>query len=557
MQRRNFLKTGSLAGLTLTAIATGSCNLTSSDKKSGEASATENPDDFALNEATIDLLQQKMQSKEYTARSIAELYLKRIDNIDKAGPKLNAVIELNPDALSIADAMDKERADGKVRGHLHGIPVLIKDNINSGDKMHTTAGSLALGDNFAAKDAFIIQQLRAAGAVLLGKTNLSEWANFRSTRACSGWSSRGGQTKCPYILDRNPSGSSAGSGSAVAANLCAIAIGTETDGSVVSPASVNGIVGIKPTVGLLSRSGIIPISKTQDTAGPMARTVKDAVILLGALAGEDTEDEITRIGVIRGEDNVDGIYKSVKGKIEFDYTHLLDANGLQGKRLGIEKTAYTGNPDMEALLQGAISLLKSKGATIVEVELNKALKPIGTDEFTVLLYEFKDGLNKYLGKANSKVKSLADVMAYNKQNEAKAMPFFKQEIMDQAQAKGDPNSKEYLDAVKKTTGITRSAIDNILKQNNLDAIIGPTNGFACTIDLVNGDYDNGFGFSTPAAMAGYPHITVPMGAAHDLPIGLSFFSTAYKEGDIIKLAYAYEQASKKRVMPKFKVDLLG
>ncbi len=542
MHRRNFLKTGSIAGLTLTTLAAASCTPASPDKKQDDAEAGEKPDDFVLNEVTIDALQQKMQSKEYTSRSITELYLKRIDEIDKNGPKLNAVIELNPDALTFADAMDKERAAGKVRGPLHGIPVLIKDNINSGDKMLTTAGALAIGDNFAKQDAFIIHKLREAGGVLLGKTNLSEWANFRSTRSTSAWSSRGGQTKCPYILDRNPSGSSAGSGSAASANLCAIAIGTETDGSVVSPASVNGLVGIKPTVGLWSRTGIIPISKTQDTAGPMARTVRDAAILLGALAGADPQDSYTLAS---------------KGKSEADYTKFLDVNGLQGKRIGIEKTGMKVNPDMDPIFQQAIDLLKSKGAVIVEVELNKQLKPIGTADFTVLLYEFKDGLNKYLSTANSKMKSLADVIAFNKQNEPKAMPFFKQEILEQADKKGSLDEKEYLDAIAKTTGITRKAIDSLMAENKLDAIAAPTNGFAVCIDLVNGDYDNGFGFSTPAAMAGYPHITVPMGFAHGLPVGLSFISTPYKEGDIIKLGYAYEQASKKRMPPKFKVDLLG
>ncbi|MDF2432167.1 MAG: amidase [Mucilaginibacter sp.] len=542
MQRRNFLKTGSLAGLTLSTLAIASCNTTPADKKQDEPSANEKPDDFALNEVTIDTLQQKMQSKEYTSRSITEMYLKRINDIDKSGPKLNAVIELNKDVLSIADAMDKERAAGKVRGPLHGIPVLIKDNISTGDTMHTTAGSLAIGDNIYKQDAFIIQKLRAAGAVLLGKTNLSEWANFRSTHSTSAWSSRGGQTKCPYILDRNPSGSSAGSGSAASANFCAIAIGTETDGSIVSPSSVNGLVGIKPTVGLWSRTGIIPISKTQDTAGPMGRTVRDAAILLGALTGEDPADSYTAAS---------------KGKVEADYTKFLDANGLQGKRIGIEKSAMKLGPAMDGLFQQAIDTLKSKGATIVEVELNKQLKPIGNAEFTVLLYEFKDGLNKYLSTATSKVKSLADVIAFNKQNEAKAMPFFKQETLELAEKKGDLNQKEYLDALQKTTGITRKAIDSILKENNLDAIAAPTNGFAGCIDLVNGDYDNGFSFSSPAAMAGYPHITIPMGYAHGLPAGISFISSAYKEGDIIKLGYAYEQASKKRVKPAFKVDLLG
>jgi amidase len=542
MHRRNFLKTGSLAGLTIGALAAGSCNLVSSGKKQEDDSSAEKPDSFVLNEVTIDELQQKMQNKTYTSRSITELYLKRIVEIDKSGPKLNAIIELNPDALDIADAMDKERAAGKVRGPLHGIPVLIKDNITTGDKMHTTAGALAIADNIMKHDSFIVQKLREAGAVLLGKTNLSEWANFRSTHSTSAWSSRGGQTKCPYILDRNPSGSSAGSGSAASANLCAIAIGTETDGSIVSPSSVNGLVGIKPTVGLWSRSGIIPISKTQDTAGPMARTVRDAAILLGALAGEDPQDSYTSAG---------------KGKNELDYTKFLDADGLKGKRIGIEKEGLKVNPALDSLFQQAIETLKSKGATIVEVELYKQLKDAGKAQLTVLLYEFKDGLNSYLSKANSKVKSLADVIAFNKQNETKAMPFFKQETLELAEKKGGLNEKEYLDAVGKTTGITRKAIDTLLKENNLDAIAAPTNGFACCIDLVNGDYDNGFSFSSPAAMAGYPHITVPMGYYNELPVGLSFISSAYKEGDIIRLGYAYEQASKKRVAPKFKVDLLG
>ncbi len=541
MLRRNFLKTGSIAGLTITAAATGACNLADSNKKTDETNA-DKPDDFALNEVTIAVLQQKMQSKEYTSRSITELYLKRIDDIDKSGPKLNSVIELNKDALSIADAMDKERAAGKVRGPLHGIPVLIKDNISTGDTMHTTAGALAIADNIVKQDAFIIGKLREAGAVLLGKTNLSEWANFRSTHSTSAWSSRGGQTKCPYLLDRNPSGSSAGSGSAASANLCAIAIGTETDGSIVSPSSVNGLVGIKPTVGLWSRTGIIPISKTQDTAGPMARTVRDAAILLGALAGADPQDSYTAAS---------------NGKIKPDYTKFLDENGLKGKRIGIEKDAMKISPAMDPIFAEAIALMKSKGAVIVEVELNKQLKPIGQAEFTVLVYEFKDGLNKYLSTANSKVKSIAEVIAFNKQNEAKAMPYFKQEILDQAEKKGGLDEKEYIEAVAKTTGISRKAIDDLLKQNNLDAIAAPTNGFACCIDLVNGDYDNGFGFSSPAAMAGYPHITVPMGYFNELPVGLSFISSAYKEADIITLGYAYEQASKKRVAPKFKKDLLG
>lgn len=541
MHRRNFLKTGSLAGLTLSTLVTASCSQPAEERKIDDA-ANNKDDLFELSEVTISYLQQKMQAKEYTSRLITELYLKRIDKIDKNGPKLNSVIELNKDALNIADSMDKERASGKVRGPLHGIPVLIKDNINTADNMHTTAGALALADNFVKQDAFIVHKLREAGAVILGKTNLSEWANFRSTHSTSAWSSRGGQTKCPYILDRNPSGSSAGSGSATAANLCTVSIGTETDGSIVSPSSVNGLVGIKPTVGLWSRSGIIPISKTQDTAGPMARTVKDAAIVLGVLADIDAQDSYTLAS---------------KGKAAPDYTKFLDANGLKGKRLGIEKSALEGNPAVIVLLNDAIKTLKDKGAIIVEVELNKVLKDISRGEFTVLLYEFKDGVNKYLSTANSKMKTLADVIAFNKQNEAKAMPFFKQETLEIAQNKGDLNSKEYLEALKQTSEGTRKAIDKILTDNKLDAIIGPTNGPSICIDLINGDYDNGFSFSGPAAKAGYPHITVPMGKVHELPVGLSFFSTAYKEADIITLAYAYEQASKKRTEPVFKPDLFA
>jgi amidase len=535
MQRRNFLKTGSLAGLTLSTLVTASCSQPSADKKTDVKDKF--VDDFELNEVTIDTLQQKMQSGDYTSRSITELYLKRIDAIDKAGPTLNSVIEVNKSALEMADSMDKERKAGKVRGPLHGIPVLIKDNIDTGDNMRTTAGSLALNDNYAKQDAFIAHKLRQAGAVILGKTNLSEWANFRSTHSTSAWSSRGLQTKNPYVLNRNPSGSSAGSGSAAAANLCAVAVGTETDGSIVSPASVNGLVGLKPTVGLWSRTGIIPISVTQDTAGPMTRTVKDAAILLGALAGADANDSYT-----------------LKSKPEKDYTRFLDINGLKGKRIGIEKLDKAPAAT-EKLLNEAIAVLKREGAQVVEVELKKEIKDVGDAEFTVLLYEFKDGVNQYLAKANSKVKTVADVIAFNKQSEDKAMPFFKQEILEMAEAKGGLDSKEYQDALKKSTGTSRAAIDKILKDNNLDAIAGPTNGFAVCIDLINGDYDNGFSFSSPAAMAGYPHITVPMGEWYNLPMGLSFFGTAWSEGELIKLAYAYEQASKKRVPPKFYTDL--
>lgn len=534
MNRRNFLKNSSLAGMMLTGVGAVACNETV--KKSTPANKKNDTDNFELHEMSIDQLQKKMQEGSLNSKAITQLYLNRIEQIDKNGPTLNSVIELNPDALAIAETLDKERKDGKIRGPLHGIPVLIKDNINTSDKMMTTAGSLALLGNKAKSDAFIIKQLREAGAVILGKTNLSEWANFRSTRSSSGWSSRGGQTKNPYYLDRSPSGSSSGSGSSVSANLCAVAIGTETDGSVIAPSSFCGIVGIKPTVGLLSRSGIIPISKTQDTAGPMARTVKDAAILLGVLAGVDHNDSVTI------ESN---------GKAEKDYTKFLDKNGLKGKRIGIEKSFLKGKHEgVVALYQKAIDELKKQGATIIEIELLKQTNPLGEAEFTILQYEFKDGINKYLTSENAPVKTLADVIAFNKKEAPKAMPYFKQETLESSEAKADLMSKEYLDAVKKTIS-SRNIIDTILQQNKLDAIVGTSYGPATPIDLINGDSDPGFYFCPPAAMAGYPHITVPMGAINGLPVGLSFVASAYQEATIISLAYAYEQATNMRRAPTF------
>ncbi|HEX9512655.1 MAG TPA: amidase [Puia sp.] len=559
MDRRKFLRNTSLTGLSITALAAASCH-SPADGKPGNATDSgatgsngttadaataagsgKAPSDFALNEATIDSLQQKMQKGEYTARSLTELYLQRIEDIDKKGPALHAVIEVNPDALMIADALDKERKAGKLRGPLHGIPVLVKDNIDTGDKMMTTAGSLALVGNKAAQDAHIIKKLREAGAVLLGKTNLSEWANFRSTRSTSGWSSRGGQTKCPYILDRNPSGSSAGSGSAVSANLCVVAIGTETDGSVVSPSSVNGLVGIKPTVGLLSRSGIIPISATQDTAGPMARTVKDAALLLGALTGVDEKDPVTRQSA---------------GHSFTDYTRFLDPNGLKGRRIGIEKAFLKGHEGVVGLYGQAIAVLKKQGAEVIELELMKPINELGKAEFLVLQYEFKDGINRYLAAAGATPKSLADIIAFNKSNEPKAMPFFKQETLETCNSKSGLDSKEYKDALKKTTG-ARKIIDGLMARYKLDAICATTNGVACCIDLINGDYDTGFSFSSPAAMAGYPHITVPMGTVMGLPVGFSFIASAYQEGALLSLAYSFEQAGPRRGAPGFAKPSIG
>jgi len=538
MDRRNFIRNSSLASLALSTLSMSACNTVANEKEQHETAASDDiPKEFELDEATVNGLQQKMQSGELTSKAITQLYLDRIQAIDKNGPKVNSVIEVNPDALSIAEAMDKERKAGKIRGPLHGIPVLIKDNIDTADKMQTTAGALALEGNIASNDAYIVKQLRQAGAVLLGKTNLSEWANFRSTRSSSGWSSRGGQTRNPYVLDRSPCGSSAGSGVAVAANLCTVAVGTETDGSVVCPSAVNSIVGIKPTVGLLSRSGIIPISATQDTAGPMARTVTDAAILLGVLAGADAKDAVT---------------SESTGKTYTDYTQFLDANSLQGKRIGIEKSFMKGHEGVDVLLQKALDTLRSKGATIVEVEVVDKINKLGGDEFKVLQYEFKDGVDKYLAGANAKVKSLKDVIAYNKAHEKEAMPYFKQETLESSAALEGLDNKDYREAQHKNLTTSRKIIDEVMAKNKLDAISGPTYGPSWCIDVVNGDSFSGYGLSTPAAIAGYPHITVPLGAVQGLPIGMSFFGGAYTEPKLIGISYAYEQATHKRVVPEFK-----
>jgi len=545
MDRRKFLRNGAAAGLGLSSLhlsigpakAAEGTGPAAKDAAGGTGPAMKElagADEFPLLEASIDTLQQKMQSGEYTSQSITEFYLQRIAEIDKKGPTLNAVIELNPDALAIAEQLDAERKAGKARGPLHGIPVLVKDNINTGDKMQTTAGSLALEGHKAAKDAFIIARLRESGAVLLGKTNLSEWANFRSTCSTSGWSSRGGQTRNPYLLNRDPSGSSAGSGSAVSANLCTVAIGTETNGSVVSPSSVNGIVGIKPTVGLLSRSGIIPISATQDTAGPMARTVRDAALLLTALAGVDPEDTVTLAS---------------QNKAGIDYAVSLDTGALEGKTIGIEKAALTGGHEgVVTLFQEAIAVLKAQGASIVEIELQQQLSDPNSVEGLVLQYEFKDGLNRYLAAAGAPVKTLADVIAFNKLHEKSAMPYFKQETLEHSEALGGLDNSQYTEALKKLL-TARRIIDDILRQNGLDAIAAPTSGPACLIDLISGDYRTGSSFSGPAAMAGYPHITVPMGLVLGMPVGLSLMGTAYTEASLIRMAYAYEQATHGRSVP--------
>jgi len=538
MDRRIFIKNSSIAGISATLGFASSCNQPIESQK---IEKNKSLDSFELNEVTVDVLQEKMKLGVYTSRSITQLYLDRIEKNDRSGPHINAIIELNPDALAIADAMDAERKAGNIRGPLHGIPVLIKDNINTGDKMQTTAGALALVGNIAKKDAFIIARLREAGAVLLGKTNLSEWANFRSTNSCSGWSSRGGQTKNPYILDHNPCGSSAGSGAAVAANLCAVAIGTETDGSITCPASVNNLVGIKPTVGLLSRSGIIPISSTQDTAGPMARTVKDAAILLGALTGVDVDDAITNESA---------------GKLYNDYTPFLDANALKGKKIGVDLKKKSSNQNLNRILSEAIDLMKKQGAIIIEIDYMSKFVELGRYEYEILQTEFKDGVNKYLSGLSLPIKTLSDVIQFNKDNEDKAMPYFKQEQLENCEKTKGINNPSYQKALVKGRDGARNIINEVIAKHQLDAIIGITMGPACSIDMVYGDRWGEDSLTQPAAMSGYPHISVPAGMAYRLPVGLSFFGKAYSEPALIGMAYAYEKVSNKRVLPAFNPSFL-
>jgi amidase len=501
---------------------------------------------FALEEATIDELQTRLRDGRDTSQSLVQQYLERIDAIDQRGPALNAVIELNPDAMAIAAQLDAERKNGRVRGPLHGMPVLIKDNIDTADRMHTTAGSLALADSIAPRDSWVAARLREAGAIILGKTNLGEWANFRSTHSTSGWSGRGGQTHNPYALDRTPSGSSSGSGSAAAASYCAVAIGTETDGSVTSPSAAAGLVGIKPTVGLIGRSGIVPISHSQDTAGPMARTVRDAAILLGALTGVDSRDAATRASA---------------GRSHTDYTSVLDREGLRGARIGVARQHFTGySPATDKVFEAALDLIKQKGATIVDPADIVTAGKADDSEFDVLLYEFKADLNAYLGqlRPNVAVRSLADVIAFNSRNAARELKFFGQEIMEMAEKKGALTEKKYLDELSSNHRLMRAqGIDATVRKHKLDAIVAPTQGPADLIDLVNGDAGGRGSFTSPAAVAGYPHVTVPMGFVHGLPVGVSFVGPAWSEAMLLKLAYAFEQAAPARRKPTYSatVDL--
>jgi amidase len=538
MQRRQFLQQGTQAALASALLPLAATAATLPDAAAHAVPAAIAFDkEVNVIELTISDLQKMLQDG-LTSRRLCQAYLTRIAAIDKAGPGLNAIIELNPDALRIADDLDKERKTGKLRGPLHGIPVLLKDNIDTGDQMQTTAGALAMAGHRAAQDSFVAKQLRAAGAIILGKTNLSEWANFRSTHSVSGWSSRGGQTHNPNVIDRTPSGSSAGSGAAASASLCAVAVGTETNGSIVSPSSCNGLVGLKPTVGLVSRTGIIPISATQDTAGPMARSVRDAAILLGALAGPDAADAVT--------------VSANNPKKATDYTRLLRPNALQGQKLGVEKSHLASQTAGGELLRQAVATLKAQGATVVEVDVRTATQPIGEAEFEVLLYEFKDGLNKYLAGTKAPVKTLADVIAFNKANTAKAMPYFQQEILEMAEKTDGLTSDKYKVALGKVVDTSRQALDAALKAGSLAAVVGITTGPAACIDLVNGEYNTGPGYAGAAAMAGYPHLTLPMGYVHGLPIGISFVGAPYKEAELLALGYAYEQATKHRRAPAYK-----
>ena len=536
MDRRDFVRFGAVTGVA--AIAGRPLAGHGRSEFTGGAERFAIPP-FDLEEATIGDLQAGMVSGRMTSHSITQQYLSRIEELDRQGPTLRYVLEVNPDALSIADSLDRERKAGRVRGPLHGIPILLKDNIDTADRMTTTAGSLALEGSIPLQDAFIASKLRAAGAVLLGKTNLSEWANFRSTHSSSGWSGRGGQAKNPYVLDRNPCGSSSGSGGAVSANMCAVAVGTETDGSIVCPASANGIVGVKPTLGLVSRAGIIPIAHSQDTAGPMARTVSDAATLLTALTGVDPRDPATKASQTRGQ---------------IDYTRSLDPNGLRGARIGIARDLFGSTSVPDKIFNDAIDVMKAQGAIIVDPAPIRNFDKFSDSEFDVLLYEFKTDLNAYLAGLGPKapVRTLQDIIDFNERNKDREMPWFGQEILVMAQKKGPLSEKKYRDALAKNIRMSRAqGLDATMTKFNLDALFSPTGGLPWVTDLVTGDHFTGGGSSTPPAVAGYPNINVPAGYWHELPVGISFFGRAYSEPKLFRLAYAFEQATKHRRAPKF------
>lgn len=493
---------------------------------------------FELTEVSVAELQHGMVSGKYSAEKLVRLYLRRIEEVDRNGPKLRSVIELNPDALAIARALDQERKSSGPRGPLHGIPVLIKDNIDTHDRMMTTAGSLALEGSIAPRDSFLVEQLRASGAVVLGKTNLSEWANFRGSRSISGWSARGGLTRNPYAIDHSTSGSSAGSAAAVCASLCAVAVGTETNGSIVSPASYCGLVGIKPTVGLVSRSGIIPISSSQDTAGPMGRTVADAAALLGAMTGIDPRDTAT---------------EASKGHGQSNYTQFLDAKALRGARIGVARNLFFSHPQTDKLMETALATMGREGAVLIDPASLPSRQGLGDADYQVMLYEFKAGLNAYFASLGSaaRVKSLKGLIEFNDKNREREMPYFGQETLIAAEAKGSLTDTAYLEARAKSTKWARTdGIDAVMDKLELDALIAPTTGPAHTLDLINGDRGLG-GSSSYAAVAGYPVITLPAGNILGMPMGISFFGRAWSEPKLIGLAYSFEQATKARQAPRF------
>jgi amidase len=494
---------------------------------------------FELAEMTVAQLQEGMRNGRLTARRITQAYLSRIQAMDRQGPTLRAVLETNPDALQIADQLDAERRQGRVRGPLHGISVIVKDNIDTHDQMQTTAGSLALEGNFAERDAFLVERLRAAGAIILAKANLSEWANFRSTRSSSGWSGRGRQCKNPYVLDRNPSGSSSGSAVAVSASYCAVAVGTETDGSIISPSNACGIVGLKPTVGLVSRAGVIPIAHSQDTAGPMCRTVADAAALLSGMTGVDPRDSATA---------------DSPGHIAPDYTAFLDADGLSGMRIGV-RPRTGNNPILNELLENTIKLLRERGAEVVDPADLETASQLGTAERDVLQYEFKADLNAYLATMppNVRHRTLADIIAFNEANKDREMPYFGQETFIACQARGPLTEQPYLDARAKCVELTRAkGIDATMDKHRLDAMMGPSGGPAGLVDLATLSGGGGGGGSSQfPAVSGYPHITVPAGFHLGLPMGISFYGRAWSEPVLIKIAYAFEQATKARKAPTF------
>jgi len=536
--RRDFIEKGALGGLGLgLSLAAGAPLVLA------RSAAEPQQGKFDWEELTIEDAQAAMRSGRVTARRLAEMYLERVERIDRRGPALRSVIETNPDALSIADALDRERKSGRVRGPLHGVPILVKDNIDTADRMETTAGSLALVGARPARDAFVVERLRAAGAVIVGKTNLSEWANFRSTRSSSGWSARGGQTRNPYALARNPCGSSSGSGAAVAANLCVAAVGTETDGSIVCPASACGVVGIKPSLGLVSRAGIIPISHSQDTAGPMARTVRDAALLLGVIAGHDPRDT----------GSYDTRVLSDPSLARLDFARGLEAADLKAVRVGVARKFFGFNERVDKLMADVIDTLKRLGATIVDPADLPTHGKFDAAEFEVLLYEFKADLNRHLAALppGDHPRTLKALIEFNERNRDREMPYFGQELFVRAEAKGPLTELAYRKALRTSKLLSQAqGIDAVMIKHRLDALVAPTGGPAWTTDLVNGDHFSG-GSSSPAAVAGYPNVQVPAGFVHGLPVGVSFFGRRFTDATLIRIAHAYEQATKHRRPPRF------